>query len=98
MTREIARDIERKVVETVQDTMKRELGIAQHVLDSAEMALLLMTIAKGTAMTAAATIAGMANDREATFDAMIDALVEQIRREKPTAMRQIEEKYAGLAA
>jgi exonuclease I len=98
VTSQISKDIERKVLQTVQDTMKRELAIAQHVMEPAEIGILLMQIAKGAVTTAAATIAGMTADRETMFDTMVDMLVEQVRREKPNAMAEIAKMYGNAAA
>jgi hypothetical protein len=96
MTRQIARDIENKVVNVIQDTMKRELAIAQHVMEPAEVAMLLSRIATGTLSTAAATIAGMVDEdaRPKLYDMTIESIAGLVRAGKDHAMGEIAKRYS----
>ena len=97
MRSEIARDIERKVIGVMEDTLRREMEIAKLVLEPAEIGLLMMSIAKGALTSAAGTIAGMAEGekREQMFNYTIDQVVSVSREYWPAAEKAIAKLYAG---
>lgn len=100
MRREIATDLHRKIGETVSDTVIREIAIAQVVLSSDELAMILIGLAKSMLGTAAGSIASVAPpaDRAKMYLEVVDQVAEMARGDLDDALAKIAKGYGEAAA
>lgn len=83
--RDISRDIQRRVGEVVE----RQLEIARHVLEPSELAIVLIQLAVSVNLTAAATIAAMAEDPGGAgeaFDMMLASIATFAKSDRERAL------------
>lgn len=100
MSDQIARDLERKIIEGLQAYIDREFKLASMFMSHVDLGLLLMKIAAGTTATAAATLANMANDTTtpaALFDQVLRLIAERAAEAKGEAMARVAQARGAVA-
>ncbi|MDQ2736994.1 MAG: hypothetical protein M3Y55_18840 [Pseudomonadota bacterium] len=92
--------MERKVVTVLKETFRRELAVAQQVLEPPEVLMIMLIVSQGTMASTAATIAGMAapEDRQRVYNQALDHIVVLARGSWPEAERDIEASRAREGA
>lgn len=95
--RDIARDIQRRVGEVVE----RQMNIARHVLGPAELSIVLIQLAVSVNLTAAATIASMAEEPAQAgeaFDVMLSSIATFSKSDRDRALAAVAERVGSRSA
>jgi hypothetical protein len=100
-TERIAADLHDKMAEHLRSWLDREFAIAAVVLPPADCAMLLMSLASGQMVTAAATIANMGTenvDPAKLYDDVIKSLIVRAEVKKAEAMTRVAEARKARAS
>lgn len=95
--RDISRDIQRRVGEVVE----RQMNIARHVLEPAELAIVLIQLAVSVNLTTAATIASLADEPKgaaAAFDMMLSSIATFSKSDRERALAAITDRMGSRSA